>query len=944
MMKRITKAIFLALALLAGEAVAICIPTTVAGVPSPFIAGVGNLELGNNGTVNGTPIVVSGTTSLPVTGTTSALSAGALPALSPATFPAVGTGTLNTTGTVAAGSYGTINASGNPTVFSGGTYYIDTLKATGPIQLAAGTYYINKLELSADLTETGAMQLFIGDKIELKKNNISLGSDDNAGNLQVNLYGDAEFDAEKNNISFTGLIYSPFANSEVKFKNNATITGAIITAGQMEFGNNTTVNYDATVQEQISSIACPVSGLDHLQIEHDGEGSNCVAESITVKACANAACSSVVTTGGITASLQPYGIAVSIGTSGSVLLSATPSTVGTNTLNATSISPTPTNATVTCLNTATTIASCSMVVSACPGGSNFNCLETTITPYSSGTARLYTKLAGSPFSFDVVALNSSGAVESNYVVSGGTAKNVTVELFDDSLPAASCSAYANPVASQTLSIGSTSAGRKTTANFSVANAYAKLLCRVSDANGASTIYGCSSDDFSVRPGAATLMTSASAAAPTATAQPVINVGAAFTIGATTTTSAGYTGTLTLDTAKLTAQLPSNGSTSQSGGAVGSLTVSPAVQANASPSQSNNATWSEVGYLYAAAGTFRDDDFTLVDQTVGDCISSTTDDAYLADTFDVNNKIGCSIGNKTPVSFGRFVPDHFTAIGTVTNACAAGTFTYMGQSFTLSSANVVEARNAANGVTQNYAGVYAPGTVSFGAENADNGTDLSSRLGFPSGSWILGAYSLTSASGTFSRPTATVSDATWGFFESLDIGLTVNDNDVTTLPKVSGADMNPSAAGGSSFAYKKFSGSPLRMRLGRLSLQNAYGSELLALPMALTAEYWNGNSWVANAVDGCTALTAPTNGSGLTLNLAGSGTTTATLSNPLVSGNAGLSLAAPGASHTGYVDVVINSPAWLDFNWKGAGDTDPTARATFGIYKGNSKFIYIRELY
>ncbi|MGZ4991466.1 MAG: DUF6701 domain-containing protein [Methylobacter sp.] len=30
------------------------------------------------------------------------------------------------------------------------------------------------------------------------------------------------------------------------------------------------------------------------------------------------------------------------------------------------------------------------------------------------------------------------------------------------------------------------------------------------------------------------------------------------------------------------------------------------------------------------------------------------------------------------------------------------------------------------------------------------------------------------------------------------------------------------------------------------------------------------------------------------------------------------------------------------SWFGA--TNPTARATFGIYEGNSRFIYIRELY
>jgi hypothetical protein len=123
-------------------------------------------------------------------------------------------------------------------------------------------------------------------------------------------------------------------------------------------------------------------------------------------------------------------------------------------------------------------------------------------------------------------------------------------------------------------------------------------------------------------------------------------------------------------------------------------------------------------------------------------------------------------------------------------------------------------------------------------------------------------------------------------------------------------------------------------------------------MSLTAEYWYGTSWVTNAADNCTELTAPADGSGLTLNLVYTGTTTSTLSNPLDSGDAGFSLAAPGATHTGFVSVVIDSPAWLDFNWDGVDqetdgnlfDDNPTARATFGIYKGNSKFIYIRELF
>jgi len=72
---------------------------------------------------------------------------------------------------------------------------------------------------------------------------------------------------------------------------------------------------------------------------------------------------------------------------------------------------------------------------------------------------------------------------------------------------------------------------------------------------------------------------------------------------------------------------------------------------------------------------------------------------------------------------------------------------------------------------------------------------------------------------------------------------------------------------------------------------------------------------------------------------------------------GLKLTAPGAGNTGSVDLTLNigssasgntctsstetSAQPASMSWFGV---NPTARATFGIYKGNSKFIYIRELY
>jgi hypothetical protein len=38
------------------------------------------------------------------------------------------------------------------------------------------------------------------------------------------------------------------------------------------------------------------------------------------------------------------------------------------------------------------------------------------------------------------------------------------------------------------------------------------------------------------------------------------------------------------------------------------------------------------------------------------------------------------------------------------------------------------------------------------------------------------------------------------------------------------------------------------------------------------------------------------------------------------------------------------PAWLQFNWRGTGNTAPTARIGFGVYQGDRRAIHEREVY
>lgn len=98
-----------------------------------------------------------------------------------------------------------------------------------------------------------------------------------------------------------------------------------------------------------------------------------------------------------------------------------------------------------------------------------------------------------------------------------------------------------------------------------------------------------------------------------------------------------------------------------------------------------------------------------------------------------------------------------------------------------------------------------------------------------------------------------------------------------------------------------------------------------------------------AGDTCTVLSsANVSLSNFIGNLA-SGDTTASLSGP-TGGLGSLSLTAPGAGNDGSVQVNLDVPDYLHFDWFGSGLSDPQGQATFGIFGGQQPIIYRRETY
>lgn len=701
----------------------------------------------------------------------------------------------------------------------------------------------------------------------------------------------------------------------------------------------------------VANTAC-VAAPHHFQIQGPASGTTCGSSTFTIKAWADAAQTSAYTTGW-TGTLTQTGNPASLPSLGAFTIPNNSSTVsitpitfplaGTTTFS-TSVAPPALAGATTCLFGAST--SCAFTAASCVAG--FNCVETAANAAVAAdanptTGRLYTKLASTAFTFDVVSRKADGTVDTTYA--SDIDRPVTVELVNGSGTTVCASRVAlNPaVTSQTLTFlktgQPTDQGRKSI-TFTVSNAYADVRCRATDTTNAA-LNGCSLDDFAIRPSAVTLNNTvapaANAAPPpaagAATNTPIVKAGASFTLQATTGAGTNYQGSLTLDTAKLSAQTTAQVTSQAAGGTMGTLTPSPLV-ANPATLPTSNATYSEVGYLYLAPGAYRDDTFTAVDNTVGDCVTSTTSDANLSDVVS-GGKYGCSIGNKTIVSLGRFVPDHFdTAIvqATAPIGCPAGLtcpvncpayapatcppvvtgltgMMYSGQPFTVR----VTAKNLTGATTLNYQTAFAK-VNTLSAWSAAGGAIANPGSGTLANTGVVAA-SFASGVAITATPTYTLASATAPtdvYFRSVDA-----DTASTSLVEAG-----------------------LKVAKGRTKIANAHGSELLSLPMTMTVQYWNGASWLTSATDSSTSFNSNLSTAGgnivatIVSGLGGGVAITAPGVGTVAGGVRSITLSRPGVA--GSATLGLNAPAYLLPNVAG--------RATFGVYKGNNELIYMRENY
>ncbi|HXM82133.1 MAG TPA: DUF6701 domain-containing protein [Burkholderiales bacterium] len=612
----------------------------------------------------------------------------------------------------------------------------------------------------------------------------------------------------------------------------------------------------------------------------------------------------------------------------------------------------------------------------------FNVFESS-TAANAILGSIYTKIVGTAFNLDVVAVNASRTG----VKPGYSTNPITVDLLNASdnsgalTASTDCRSSWTLIAGQSFSLSPAWASSRATVTIPI-QANASRVVRVRVTQG--TLVGCSTDTFSIRPTAFTV-TSTNATQTGTSGTPAIKTGANFNL--TASSVAGYDGTPSIDSTKVVGT-PTAGTL---GGSFGAAPVGTGTATGAS------FFYSEVGNFGLNADAVRDTAFTGVDQGPVDCIASSTSNTLSG------GKYGCWVGSNavaqtTGVSgFGRFIPDNFNVAYTTPPifGTVCGTFTYVGTVFTYPTAVMtVTARNGtSNGLTNaptvNYAGAYmklsnaagtslnqAPYTTQGGRytrfDALGGGTTPAldtSGLPLTTADPAIAAFSggsgtLTFGSGTGLAFTRTTPNAPF----NADIALALNVIDTDAVAFAGNPAAFGTATAGNGIAFS--SGKP--MRFGRLAIRGANGSQLVALPVQVEAQYWLGapnNAFVTNTADSCTSIAAGNVAmSNFTNNLSGSPTCGTAISGggALSSGRRTLQLAAPGSANNGGVTLTVNLGAsasgttcttvggapvsattanlpYLQGNWTGgAYNVNPSARATFGVYKGSDEVIFIRE--
>ncbi|MFM5465987.1 DUF6701 domain-containing protein [Aeromonas simiae] len=307
--------------------------------------------------------------------------------------------------------------------------------------------------------------------------------------------------------------------------------------------------------------------------------------------------------------------------------------------------------------------------------------------------------------------------------------------------------------------------------------------------------------------------------------------------------------------------------------------------------------------------------------------------------------------------GRIVPWDFALSEAELNSTCAN-FVYMSQPF--NSAFILSARNKMGGVTYNYRDEFAKSDITLVAANQKSGEDLSERIAMsPSDQWAAGLYQVKREDGEklllntrFDR-----GDAPEDPLIALEFGLRIDDRD-GGLSQLVDLDMNPALTGDCverDACDAKLLGQ-YELRYGRLKVATEQGVDSEPLALKQEVEFYRGD-WQLNELDYCTSLDL----SGYEFSDPEQSYQAASQSLTFTNGSIGIGLGnnAPGASlaqvaagltrlHLGAPKQPLRVPYKVDLSqqpdqplWLSDPDTLEGV-AIFGNSRGNDRIIYRRE--
>lgn len=681
--------------------------------------------------------------------------------------------------------------------------------------------------------------------------------------------------------------------------------------------------------------------VDHFEFSHSGQGITCQPEEVTIKACANADCSQLMSET-VTAALTPHPITNGGWSSGS----------GLNNVN---------NGIVTITNGVTKVMlsnysanSITMGVSSstpplrpqsdtlCRSGSLGPAKQYCTLPFADAALRFNvpTFYAGTSGTTSIRAIKSNDAGATKVCVPLLTgdqtlqfASSKVVSEASGAVPMVNSTAVA-PSGSVIVPFNGDGVGQLTVEYPDAGVLRLDATFQKSDVTGTLRLIG--SDTFAVLPSSILLRgkdqpacSGTDDASYMANCDVYSKAGAEFTLQAQAVNqpgnpTPGFGATnLAVQWARLAPLTGVNG------------TVSPALLSISKGVSSTIAKWDEVGVLKAGI----------------------TDFVPYPGYQDETPQLKVPLRWSEPI--GRFVPwDYRLSGGFITPACNA--FTYMSQPF--ASGFVLTARNLQQGTTQNYQGAFAKGVAEMVAANALDGVARDKRITLsPLLSWASGVASINQQSpfGLNTRFDRAASPE--APFASLSFGIKVDDKDGGTT-RLANPNMNAAVAGVcSGMGCDAVRLGTQKLLYGRLLAGTEAGvaSAPLAIPQRM--QYYEAGNWLLNKEDQCTQLSLANQGftfinpsqtfdaATRELNLGAGRKIKLGLGSSAPGGDAALAKDGVILFHFAKPDISVRIPYKVDLAKQPSSPTwlsDPTSlqgEAIFGSSRGNDRIIYRREV-